>query len=39
MESNISDKIRKLIAKSESAKELGSIEEAEAFAQKAQELL
>lgn len=39
MEEKIIDKIRKLIKKSESARELGSIEEAEAFAQKAQQML
>ncbi len=35
----IIDKIKKLMAHSESAKEMGSISEAEAFAQKAQKLL
>jgi hypothetical protein len=39
MDAQIIDKIRKLMAHSESAKEMGSIAEAEAFAQKAQKLL
>lgn len=39
MESKILDKIKKLIAKQKSAEELGSVQEAEAFAIKVQELL
>lgn len=39
MEEKILDKIKKLLKKSESAKDIGSIEEAEAFAAKVQELL
>ena len=36
---NIIDKIKKLLAKSESSEKLGSLEEAETFAKKAQQLL